>query len=198
MLTAVDDSLLSRRQKLLLYSAGICPRLTWPLLTHEFPISWLEKQLDPLATRYLKKWAGLCKSGNTALFYLPNAMGGLILPHLSTLHKKLQVSRQCQLLMCRDGCVRFLANRNLKHKLGVVRKKFRPATLARDIIATNPAGSKRALSRVAKLVVKEDKDSSTLESMQSLEQQGRMSKCTDPKCASVWAGVVRELPDEIL
>ena len=195
MLTAVDDSLLSRRQKLLLYSAGICPRLIWPLLTHEFPISWLEKQLDPLATRYLKKWAGLCKSGNTTLIYLSNAMGGLNLPCLSTLHKKLQVSRQCQLLMSRDGCVRFLADRNLKQELGVVRKKFRPATLARDIIATNPAGSRRALSRAAKLVVKEDEDSSTLESMQSLEQQ---SKCTDPKCAPVWAGVVRELLDEIL
>ena len=38
MLTAVDDSLLTRRQRLLLYSAGVCPRLTWPLI-QEFPVS---------------------------------------------------------------------------------------------------------------------------------------------------------------
>ena len=87
------------------------------------------------------------------------------------------MSRQCQLLMSRDGCVRFLADRNLKRELGVVRKKFRPATLATDIIATNPAGSRRALSRAAKQVVKEDEDSSMMGNLQSLEQQGQMSRC---------------------
>ena len=61
MLTAVDDSLLSRRQKLLLYSAGICPWLTWQLLIQEFPISWMEKHIDPLATRYMKN--GLASVG---------------------------------------------------------------------------------------------------------------------------------------
>ena len=198
MLTAVDESLLSRRQKLLLYSAGICPRLTWPLLIHEFPITWIEKQVDPLATRYLKKWAGLCRSGNTAILYLSNALGGFNLPRLSTLHKKLQVSRQCQLLMSRDGCVRFLADRNLKQELGVGRKKFRPATLARDIISTNPAGNRKSLSRAAKKMVKEDDNSALLENLQRLEQQGQMSRCTDTRCAPVWAGVVRELPDQIM
>ena len=87
MLTAVDDSLLSRSQKLLLYSAGICPRLTWPLLIQEFCISSMEKHIDPLVTRYLKKWAGLCRSCNTAILHLPTGMGGFNLPHLSTLQQ---------------------------------------------------------------------------------------------------------------
>ena len=38
MLQAIDESLL-RKQKLLLYSGGVCPRLSWPLLTQEFPPS---------------------------------------------------------------------------------------------------------------------------------------------------------------
>ena len=42
MLSAIDDTLLTRKQKLLLYSGGVCPRLTWPLLIHEFPITWME------------------------------------------------------------------------------------------------------------------------------------------------------------
>ena len=198
MLTAVDDSLLSRRQKLLLYSAGICPRLTWPLLIQEFPISWMEKHIDPLATRYLKKWAGLCRSSNTAILHLPTGKGGFNLPRLSTLHKKLQVSRQCQLLMSRDSCVRFLADRNLRRELGMRRKKFRPATLARDVISTNPAAKQKVLSKAAKKLVKEDDDNSLLETLQSLDQQGQMSRCTDSKCAAVWSRVVQRLPDEVM
>ena len=65
MLTAIDRAPLTRRQKILMYSAGVCPRLTWPLLTQEFSITWVEKELDSLATRYIKHWAGLTKSANS-------------------------------------------------------------------------------------------------------------------------------------
>ena len=198
MLTAVDDSLLSRRQKLLLYSAGICPRLTWLLLIQEFPISWMEKEVDALATKYLKRWAGLCRSGNTAILHLPTAMGGLNLPRLSTLHKKLQVSRQCHLLLSRDGCVRFLADCNLKKELGLGRKKFKPAILARDTISVNPAGNRKSLGKAAKKLVQEDDDCSLLETLQGLDRQGQLSRCTDPKCAPLWAKVVQRLPDDTL
>ena len=71
MLSAIDDTLLTRKQKLLLYSGGVCPRLTWPLLIHEFPITWMEKQVDPLVTGYLKRWSGLGKSTNTACYTFP-------------------------------------------------------------------------------------------------------------------------------
>ena len=93
MLTAVDKTPLTRRQKLLMYSAGVCPRLSWPLQTQEFPITWVEREPDSLATRYIKNWAGLAKSASTAILYLPQSMGGLNLPCLSTVYKKLQVSR---------------------------------------------------------------------------------------------------------
>ena len=117
MLTAVDKTPLTRRQKLHLYSAGMCPRLTWPLLTQEFPITWIQRELDFLATCYIKHWAGLAKSAtcSTAILYLSHSiMGGLNLHRLSTVYKKLQVSHQTQLLTSRDGCVRCLADRNLR------------------------------------------------------------------------------------
>ena len=43
LMKAVDITPLTRGQKLLMYKAGVCPRLTWPLLIHEFLISWVEK-----------------------------------------------------------------------------------------------------------------------------------------------------------
>ena len=126
--------------------------------------------------------AGLCRPSNTAILHLPTSKGGFNLPRL---HKKLQVSRQCQLLMSCDSCVRFLADHNLRRELGVRRKKFRPATLAR---VTNPAAKQ---SKAAKKLVKEDDDNSLLETLQSLDQQGQMSRCTDSKCAAVWSRVVQ-------
>ena len=55
LLERVDNTLLSRQQKLLLYSAGICPHLSWNLSTSEFPNTWLKSTLQPLTTHYLKK-----------------------------------------------------------------------------------------------------------------------------------------------
>ena len=137
MLEAVDTTPLTRRQKLLLYKAGVCPQLTWPHLIQEFPISWVEQQVDTMTTRYLKRWAGLTKSANTAILYFPHSMGGLNLPLPSILHKTLQLSRQSQLLTSRDSCVYHLAERNLKRELTLTRKSVRPATAVRDILVDN-------------------------------------------------------------
>ena len=144
MLTAVEKTPLTRRQKLLMYSAGICPRLTWPLLTQELPITWVERELDSLATRYIKRWAGLAKSATTAILYLPCSNSGLNLPCLSTIYKKLQVSRQPQFQTSRDGCVRFLADRKLRTELSLKRQTFRPAILAKEVLEVRPGGEKRA------------------------------------------------------
>ena len=196
MLTAVDRTSLTRRQKLHMYSAGVCPRLTWPLLTQEFPISWVERELDSLATRYIKRWAGLTKSASTAILYLPNSNGGLNLPCLSTIYKKLQVSRQTQFLTSMDGCVRFLADRNLRQEITSKRRVFQPASLAREVLEARPGGGKKALAKAAKALVAEETNSGLLDHWQSLEQQGQMSRCLDQECARVWSGIVKALPEE--
>ena len=108
------------------------------------PYSGIPHYLGGERVRF-QHWAGFSKSANTAILYLPRSMGGLNLPLLSTLHKKLQVSRQRQLMTSRDGCVRFLADRTLRSELRLSRKKFRPAAAARDILVASPGGSRRKL-----------------------------------------------------
>ena len=196
MLTAIDRAPLTRRQKFLMYSAGVCPRLTWPLLTQEFPITWVERELDSLATRYIKHWAGLTKSANTAILYLPNLMGGLNLPRLVTVYKKLQVSRQTQFLTSRDGCLRFLADKKLKQDLMLSKQKSQPASLAREVLEVRPGGERKALAKAAKALVAEETNSGLLDHWQSLEQQGQMSRCMDQECAHVWAVLVKALLEE--
>ena len=59
MLSKVDTTLLSSRQKLRLFRDAVCPRLTWHLSLANLPISWVEKNLDTLATTFMKCWTGL-------------------------------------------------------------------------------------------------------------------------------------------
>ena len=62
MLKKVDDTLLTRQQKLHLYSHGICPRLVWDIVISNLSITWVVKNLEATATRFLKHWSGLARS----------------------------------------------------------------------------------------------------------------------------------------
>ena len=178
MLVAIDNTPLTRKQKLLLYSAGVCPRLTWSLLIQEFPITWMERQVDSMATQFLKRWSGLGRSANVALLYLPHCCGGLNLPALSTVHRRLQVSRQCQLLTSQDSCIRFLADRGLKRELSLTQRKFRPGKEAREALVSSPGGNRKSIIKSAKSAVSAEVNSNLLDHLQSLDRQGQMSRCT--------------------
>ena len=196
MLTSIDETPLTRKQKLRLYSGGVCPRLTWPLLIQEFPTTWMDRQVDSLVTRYLKKRSGLGRSANVALLYLPRSLGGQNLPRLSTLHKRLRISRQCQFLTSQDSCVRFLADHGLRREQHLTRRKFRPAEVAREALSVSPGGSRISLVRISKVLVSEEVNSALISDLQGLQRQGQMSRCTDPICVPIWARVVQTLPDE--
>ena len=90
LLQRVDSTPVTRKQKLLLFRAGVCPRLTWDLAILHLPITCVTRTLEATATRYVKKWLGLTRSANTAHMYLPKASGGLGLPSISLLYKKSQ------------------------------------------------------------------------------------------------------------
>lgn len=87
MMRKTDICSIMQRQKLQIYRANICPRLTW-LMTIQ---KWVQTQLEAIATAHLKKWSGLAKSANTALLYMKRADGCLNLPALTSLYKTLQV-----------------------------------------------------------------------------------------------------------
>lgn len=118
LLQAVDGCLVTHHQKLKLFKLGICPRLNWLLTIYKYPITWIERELDSMTIKFLKKWTALAKSANTGLLYLPQCDGGLNLPSPSSLYQCLQVSRQCQLLTSADPTVRLIAEENLKVRDG--------------------------------------------------------------------------------
>ena len=108
MLTAIDKT--PSQQKLRLFKYGVCPR---PLLVEDFRITWLECDLQPLATKALKEWAGLAHHTNTSILFLPAKRGDLVLPSLVREHKKLQASKIVQLITSHDPGVRKVADLRL-------------------------------------------------------------------------------------
>ena len=136
---------MTRHQKLKLFKLGICPRLNWLLTIYEYPLTWIERELDSMTARFLKKWAGLAKSATTSLLYLPQHDGGLNLPSPSSLYQRLHVSRQCQLLTSADPTVRFIAEENLKLEMASKRKKFRPTMVVQEAMKDDPSWTRRAL-----------------------------------------------------
>ena len=196
MLARLDACPLTRKQKLLIYRSGVCPRMTWHLMVEEFPISWLETCLDSRATRFLKCWSGLARSANSSLLFLSGRNGGLNLPLPSTMHKKLQVSRLSLLLTSPDPCVRLMAENSSRKGLTTSRPKFKASREVREVMIQNPDFTRKSLNKAAKLLVSEDDEDQHLTSLQRLEKQGHMSRCSSPDGMKFWAKAMEGLKDE--
>ena len=53
-----------------------------------------------IASRFLKRWIGLTDSADPNQLFLPKANGGLVLPHLVTMYKKIDTSQAGSQLLC--------------------------------------------------------------------------------------------------
>ena len=125
MLSKVDATLLSSCQKLRLFRDVVYPRLTWGLSLANLPISWVEKNRDTLATKFLKRWTGLAKSANTCCLYLPKSKGGLQTPSISTTFKKIQCAKAASLMSSRDSLVRHLVSQQTLVEASGQRQAFK-------------------------------------------------------------------------
>ena len=121
-------------------------------------ISWVEKNADTLATNFLKKWSGLARLANVAPLYLSQKLhvGGFNLSVISSLHKKLQVSRQGQLVTSQDPCVRLMAEKKIMREAILSRRKFRPGDVIREVMQASPNLTRKSLTKVVKALVQEE------------------------------------------
>lgn len=195
LLTLVDACSVTRKQKLKLYKLGICPRLNWPLTIFTFPSSWVERELEATATRFLKKWSGLAKSANPNMLYLPRSEGGLDLPSLSGLYKRLQVSRQAQLLTSLDPCVRRVAEDELRREEKSQRALFLPNVVVRDTMQEDPSRTRKALTKAVKARVVNEEATSRAAEVRNLPRQGHMFRSCEERAADVWTLALQQLPE---
>ena len=198
MLNTIDTTPLTRQQKLLLFKSGVCPRLTWPLTVEVLPLSWVERELEPLATRYLKKWTGLTRSSNTSILFLPTRSGGLALPSLVSLYRKAQSTRMVQLMTSRDAGVRRVAELHLEEEKRSKRSKFHPGRFVQELLPVVPSQSRRAITRAVKSVLAEEEVDKRHHDLCRLPQQGEMVRLWDESSPASWVKAVQGLPPEPL
>ena len=198
MLSKVDATLLTIHQKLRLYRDAICPRLTWDLSTTDFPISWVKKNLDTLAIRYLKRWTGLAKPANTSRLFLPKSKGGLQLPSLSTTFKKLQCAKAACLMSSRDPLVRHLASQKTLTEASAVRQDFKPYQQVVEVMQEDPGVNRKTLIAKVKNVVVETDTQNHLQQCSSLAVQGHTMRQFSDRAANLWAEVVQQTPDTLM
>lgn len=98
-LTAIDRSGLPGKFKTWIYQHGVLPRILWPLLVYEVPISTVEV-LEKSISQFLRKWLGLPRSLSSIALYGHSTK--LHLP-LSGLSEEFKVTRSREVLMYRDS-----------------------------------------------------------------------------------------------
>ena len=190
LLERVDNSPITTKQKVRLYRDGICPRLAWGFRVLELPITWIERELESKANKFLKKWMSIPQGGNTKLLYLPKADGGLALPALSTFYKQQQASRHVLFSSSKDDCVRFL---ECKERSKATRGSFSPSEVVYSTMTQHPSCTKRQRKAHVKTAISDMDNLSRKDHLLSLPVQGRLFQKDDNY--TYWSEAVSSLPD---
>ena len=88
----VDNSDIHGFMKLWIYQHYVVLYLAWPFTVYDLDVSWVTS-LQKIATRYLKKWAGIYRNGVVSLLYRPRSKFGLQLHALVNFYKRMQVNK---------------------------------------------------------------------------------------------------------
>ena len=197
LLMRVDRSAVTKKQKLLLYRAGVCPRLVWDLSVSDFPVSWVKSVLEAATTKFLKRWSGLALSADTAQLYLPKQEGGLGLPSPSIIYRKMKVSQGALMLTSHDKSIRVIASRTIRREESWVRSLFRPVSYCRDVMKSDPGMNRKTLAKRARAAVAVDDATTRREHSESLPSQGALMR-VDSYAPNIWASVVSSLEFECM
>ncbi|TWW81809.1 hypothetical protein D4764_01G0016240 [Takifugu flavidus] len=113
-LTAIDKSGLPGKFKTWIYQHGVLPRLLWPLLVYELPMSTVE-MLEQIISQFLRRWLGLPRSLSSIALYGHSTM--LQLP-ISGLSEEFMVTRARELMMYQDSSDTKVATAGILVKTG--------------------------------------------------------------------------------
>ncbi|XP_028292553.1 uncharacterized protein LOC114455485 [Gouania willdenowi] len=119
-LAAVDKSGLPGKFKAWIYQHGILPRILWPLLVYDFPISTVEG-FEMRVSRFLRRWLGLPRSLSSIALY--GKSNKLKLP-MSSLSEEFMVTRSRELLQYRESSDPKVAQAGIEVRTG---RKWRAA-----------------------------------------------------------------------
>ena len=116
LLTLVEKVDSTPNQKLLLYRAGICPRLLLVLGISDFFITWITKHFETTATHSSRSGLALPDQLIRVDSMSQGRMKGLNLPNITsftTLYRMAKISIACQLLTSCDPITRHVSKSSI-------------------------------------------------------------------------------------
>ena len=96
---AVDKSGLPGKYKAWIYQHGMLPRLLWPLLVYDVPISTVEA-IERALSGYIRRWLGVPRSFSSIGLY---SSGSKLQLPLSSVTEEFKVTKARQVMMLRDS-----------------------------------------------------------------------------------------------
>jgi Reverse transcriptase (RNA-dependent DNA polymerase) len=76
LMGSIDSTLLNGMCKLWLYQHMVVTKMSWVLMIHDLPLSWVDSHITAPATRFLKKWSGLEYPANCNMSTAPRSTSG--------------------------------------------------------------------------------------------------------------------------
>ena len=98
-LDAIDKTGLPGKYKAWIYQHGVLPRLLWPLLIYEVPITAVES-LEKTISQFLRRWLGLPRSLSSIALY--SKATKVQLP-LSSVVEEFKITRAREVMLYRDS-----------------------------------------------------------------------------------------------
>ena len=97
-LTQAHKVALTQQQKRRIYKEALIPHLNWLLTIADLPLTWVQRTIESQAGKYLKIWSGLPRCADPSQLRIPSkiTIGGLKMPSLPTVFKKLQATPYTQ------------------------------------------------------------------------------------------------------
>ena len=170
--------------------------MTLDLSVNHFPVSGFESTLQPIATKFLKRWGGLAKSADTGCLFSPKEKGGLELPSLVTLYKKLQVAKAAAYTCSRDPVVRAIATQETRKDATQTRPAFKPYQVIVAAMQKDPGATSKWVREQAKSRVEEGDTDARLRHSTSLSRQNRPLR-DDSRAPQLWSVIVPTLPERV-
>ena len=190
-LNLIESKSIPGRYKAWCFQFGIMPRLTWPLLMYDIPMSKIEA-LERIASRYLRKWLGVPPSFSAVGLYSKTSSLKLPLSSIIEEYKVGKIRGQMQLRESKDETVAKADARISGSRKWSVQKSIEDAesrVRMKDLIGTVRQGRKGLevtdRARWSETSGKEKTDL-VLQEVRAHEEEGRKVKAVAMATQGAW------------
>lgn len=168
--------------------------MSWDLKLYHLPQSFIQRSLESVCTRFLKKWLRLPQCANPKGLYFEPAKGGLGLPSITPFPSSLTGGKWIRLTHSHDQVVSSRAVKSVKHQADL---NSQAAGSVLDVWTDNTDLSVAQLKQTALKTIRSADNQECLESVCQLEVQGRFARTLNAKhnlSGDYWSRVVWSLP----